>query len=82
MAMYTRRTSTSSPSTIPHWKYDVFLSFRGDDTRKGFIDQLHETLRTQGIITFRDEPKISKGKAIYGELIAAIEGSRFALIVI
>ncbi|XP_021803856.1 toll/interleukin-1 receptor-like protein, partial [Prunus avium] len=29
-----------------------------------------------------DEPKISKGKAISRELIAAIEGSRFALIVL
>ncbi|CAL2270478.1 unnamed protein product [Prunus armeniaca] len=57
-------------------------SFRGDDTRKGFIDHLYETLRAQGIITFRDEPKILKGKAISRELIASIEGSRFALIVL
>ncbi|KAI5317765.1 hypothetical protein L3X38_037472 [Prunus dulcis] len=80
--MYTRRTSSSSPSTTPQWKYDVFLSFRGDDTQKGFTDHLYETLRAQGIITFRDEPKISKGKSISGELIAAIEGSKFALIVL
>ncbi|KAI5316864.1 hypothetical protein L3X38_036571 [Prunus dulcis] len=80
--MYTQRISTSSSSTTPQWKYDVFLSFRGDDTRKGFTDHLYETLRAQGIITFRDEPKISKGKAISRELIAAIEGSRFAHIVL
>ncbi|KAL6272165.1 hypothetical protein ACE6H2_022857 [Prunus campanulata] len=80
--MYTQRISTSSPSTTPQWKYDVFLSFRGDDTRKGFTDHLYETLTAQGIITFRDEPKISKGRAISRELIAAIEGSRFALIVL
>ncbi|KAH0972925.1 hypothetical protein GBA52_025081 [Prunus armeniaca] len=80
--MYTRRTSSSSPSTTPQWKYDVFLSFRGDDTRKGFTDHLYETLRAQGIITFRDDRTISKGKAISRELIAAIEESRFALIVL
>ncbi|ONH94890.1 hypothetical protein PRUPE_7G037600 [Prunus persica] len=80
--MHTGSTSTFSPSTTPQRKYDVFLSFRGDDTRKGFTDHLYETLRAQGIVTFRDEPKISKGKAISRELTAAIEGSRFALIVL
>ncbi|CAL2271640.1 unnamed protein product [Prunus armeniaca] len=80
--MYTRRTSSSSPSTTPQWKYDVFLSFRGDDTRKGFTDHLYETLRAQGIITFRDDRTISKGKAISGELIAAIEESRYETLLI
>ncbi|KAK9938498.1 hypothetical protein M0R45_015231 [Rubus argutus] len=77
--MSIQRSCTSSP---PRWKYDVFLSFRGDDTRKIFTDHLYTTLEHQGIITFRDEPQLQKGKAISPELFFAIEESRFALIVL
>ncbi|CAL8168026.1 unnamed protein product [Prunus armeniaca] len=45
-------------------------------TCSGFDHNLQE------IATAKDEPKISKGKAISQELTAAIEGSRFALIVL
>ncbi|KAK9911634.1 hypothetical protein M0R45_035530 [Rubus argutus] len=71
--------STSSP---PQWKYDVFLSFRGDDTRKTFTYHLYSALEHRGIIAFRDEPQLQKGKRISPELFAAIEESRFALVVL
>ncbi|KAK9941554.1 hypothetical protein M0R45_007258 [Rubus argutus] len=77
--MSIQRNSASSP---PQWKYDVFLSFRGDDTRKTFTDHLYTALEHRGIITFRDEPELQKGKAISPELFSAIEESRFALIVL
>ncbi|XP_040364319.1 TMV resistance protein N-like [Rosa chinensis] len=72
-------TESSSP---PRWKYDVFLSFRGEDTRKGFTDHLYTALDHQGITTFRDDPELHKGEAISPALFAAIEESRFALIVL
>ncbi|PRQ22127.1 putative toll-like receptor, P-loop containing nucleoside triphosphate hydrolase [Rosa chinensis] len=72
-------TGSSSP---PRWKYDVFLSFRGEDTRRGFTDHLYTALDDKGIITFRDDPELHKGEAISPALFAAIEESRFALIVL
>ncbi|XP_062020079.1 TMV resistance protein N-like isoform X1 [Rosa rugosa] len=73
--------SIQSPSP-PQWKYDVFLSFRGEDTRKAFTDHLYTALDHQGITTFRDDPQLHKGEAISPALFAAIEESRFALIVL
>ncbi|XP_024162571.1 disease resistance protein RUN1-like [Rosa chinensis] len=80
--MSIQRISTSFPPLTPQWKYDVFLSFRGDDTRKAFTDNLYTALEHQGIITFRDDPELQKGKAISPELFAALEESRFAIIVL
>ncbi|XP_062025341.1 TMV resistance protein N-like [Rosa rugosa] len=73
--------SIQSPSP-PQWKYDVFVSFRGEDTRKAFTDHLFTALDQQGIITFRDDPQLHKGEAIAPALSAAIEESRLALIVL
>ncbi|XP_024178239.1 disease resistance protein RPV1 isoform X2 [Rosa chinensis] len=64
------------------WKYDVFLSFRGEDTRKGFTDHLYDKLQWRGIKTFRDDPQLERGTAISPELLTAIEQSRFAIVVL
>ncbi|KAM1074765.1 hypothetical protein TB2_019295 [Malus domestica] len=77
-----RASCASFPPSTPQWKYDVFLSFRGEDTRKGFTDHLYTALESHGIITFRDDPELQKGKSICQELLTAIEESRFALIVL
>ncbi|RVW32683.1 hypothetical protein CK203_112942 [Vitis vinifera] len=42
--------SDSSPSN-PGWTHDVFLSFRGDDTRYNFTDHLYNALVRKGIRT-------------------------------
>ncbi|XP_004308838.1 PREDICTED: TMV resistance protein N-like [Fragaria vesca subsp. vesca] len=73
--------ASTSGSAFP-WKYDVFLSFRGEDTRKGFTDHLYDKLRWRGIRTFRDDPELERGTAISQELISAIEQSRFAIVVL
>ncbi|ONI17610.1 hypothetical protein PRUPE_3G169500 [Prunus persica] len=73
--------SSSSPSNR-QWKYDVFLSFRGDDTWKRFTDHLYTALESHGIITFKDDPELQKGKPISPELFSAIEESKFALILL
>lgn len=61
--------------------YDVFLSFRGEDTRKNFTDHLYAALDLKGIMTFRDDLKLGRGKSIAPELLKAIEESRFAVVV-
>ncbi|PRQ22115.1 putative TIR domain-containing protein [Rosa chinensis] len=51
--MSIQRISTSFLPLTPQWKYDVFLSFRSNDTRKAFTDNLYAASEHQGIITFR-----------------------------
>jgi hypothetical protein len=61
--------------------YDVFLSFRGEDTRLGFAGNLHSFLYQRGIHCFFDDKEIRKGKKITTELINAIEQSKIAIVV-
>ncbi|KAI3827276.1 hypothetical protein L1987_01349 [Smallanthus sonchifolius] len=73
--------STSVSSIQKSFKYDVFLSFRGEDTRKNFVDHLYHALRDKGIITYKDDERIEKGKRISDQLIRSIEDSKFHIIV-
>ncbi|WKA11584.1 hypothetical protein VitviT2T_029068 [Vitis vinifera] len=61
---------------------DVFLSFRGEDTRNNFTAYLDQELRTQRIDCFIDEEKIERDKAISPALVAATENSMFSIIVL
>ncbi|XVF78467.1 hypothetical protein PTKIN_Ptkin14bG0136100 [Pterospermum kingtungense] len=74
-------SSSSSSSSPPQRKFDVFLSFRGEDTRKNFTDHLHAALKRKEILTFRDDRKLEPGKEIQAELFKAIQESRCSLIV-
>ncbi|KAM0036704.1 putative TIR domain-containing protein [Helianthus debilis subsp. tardiflorus] len=73
--------STSSSSIQKSFKYDVFLSFRGEDTRKNFVDYLYHALKQKGIYTYKDDEEIKKGNKISDELIRSIEDSKFYIIV-
>ena len=75
-------TSSSSSSSCPQWKYDVFLSFCGVDTRKNFTDHLYTALKQKGIFTFRDDEKLERGTYISQELLKAIEESKYAIIIL
>ncbi|KAG7949408.1 hypothetical protein I3843_13G061400, partial [Carya illinoinensis] len=72
---------SSSRPCSNHWDHDVFLSFRGEDTRKNFTDHLHSALIRAGICTFRDDLELGSGEIISKELINAIRGSRISLVV-
>jgi hypothetical protein len=74
--------SSSSSSSASGCKYDVFLSFRGEDTRKTFTDHLYAGLKQKGIFTFRDDEKLQRGTFIGPELLKAIEESRFAVVIL
>ncbi|KAJ9552416.1 hypothetical protein OSB04_016461 [Centaurea solstitialis] len=73
--------ASSSTSSIYKRKYDVFLSFRGEDTRTNFVDHLYHALKQQKIDTYKDDINLEKGKKISKELIEAIQDSRFHVIV-
>ncbi|KAJ9676357.1 hypothetical protein PVL29_025062 [Vitis rotundifolia] len=71
----------SSSTSNPYSYYDVFLSFRGKDTRKTFTDHLYENLVAHGIHTFRDSEELEKGGEIASDLLRAIEESEIFIII-
>ncbi|XP_022636911.1 TMV resistance protein N-like [Vigna radiata var. radiata] len=62
--------------------YDVFVSFRGEDTRNNFTSFLFGALRRQGILAFKDDQCIKKGDFIAPELLQAIQGSQVFVVVL
>ncbi|XP_030515878.2 disease resistance protein L6-like [Rhodamnia argentea] len=85
----------SSSSTPPHgrdyeggeeqWKgnnYEVFLSFRGKDTRKGFTDYLYTSLKDAGIHVFRDDVELRVGDEFGPELLHSITQSKISIPII
>ncbi|XAR69666.1 hypothetical protein NMG60_11001354 [Bertholletia excelsa] len=69
-------------SIAPLCRYEVFLNFKGDDTRDNFVSHLHAALNLKGIHVFKDDEKLEKGKSISPELLRAIEESRYSIVVL
>ncbi|XP_056165509.1 disease resistance protein RPV1-like [Syzygium oleosum] len=82
--------STSSfispvPTDVGSGQYDVFLSFRGSDTRKAFIDHLYHSLIEAGtvpICVFRDDNSIPIGEEFGSKILNAITRSKISIPVI
>ena len=73
--------SLPSSSSISGQKYDVFLSFRGEDTRQKFTDHLCAALERKGIVPFKDDLQLEAGEEIAPELSKAIQESWCSVIV-
>ena len=69
-------SSSSNPRT-----YDVFLSFRGEDTRKTFTGHLYAYLVERDIHTFRDDEELEKGGDIASDLSRVIEESKIFVVI-
>ncbi|KAJ0763444.1 putative TIR domain, P-loop containing nucleoside triphosphate hydrolase [Helianthus annuus] len=52
--------SSSSSSSSHSLKHEVFLSFRGEDTRRNFVDHLYKDLVQQGIQTYKDDETLPR----------------------
>jgi len=78
-------SSSSFPSapvfSSQSWNYDVFLSFRGEDTRKTFVDHLYAALDQQGIHTYKDDVTLPRGESISPALLKAIEESQIVIVI-
>ncbi|KAM7508249.1 hypothetical protein LguiA_018702 [Lonicera macranthoides] len=59
--------------------YQVFLNFRGPDTRYGFTDYLYHDLVGAGVHTFRDDNELREGEEIGPELFKAINDSKISI---
>ncbi|XP_040946515.1 disease resistance protein RPV1 isoform X3 [Gossypium hirsutum] len=69
-------------SEISRCTYHVFLSFRGEDTRKSFTGHLYTALVHLGIQTFRDDEEIERGNNIKDEIEKAIlHDSKISIVV-
>ncbi|RXH94844.1 hypothetical protein DVH24_024528 [Malus domestica] len=73
-------SSSSSSSSGLGWKYDVFINFRGEDTRKGFVSHLYNALAKKPINAFIDAEKLRKGDHL-SQLLTAIRESRISIVV-
>ncbi|KAH0665015.1 hypothetical protein KY285_026221 [Solanum tuberosum] len=74
-------SSASSSHYSPQWKYVVFVSFRGEDTRKKFTSHLFKGLNNRGVLTFQDDKRLEYGDSIPKELMKAIKDSKVSLVV-
>ncbi|CAK8566894.1 unnamed protein product [Lathyrus sativus] len=80
MAMQQYVGSSSSSSKVASLKkFDVFISFRGEDTRKTFTSHLYEALNKK-VLTFIDI-ELEKGDEISPALNKAIEGSGASVVI-
>ncbi|CAH1449165.1 unnamed protein product [Lactuca virosa] len=76
-------SASSSASLLNHTScHDVFLSFRGEDTRNSFTDHLYAALDRAGVRTFRDNDNIDRGQELKPEIERAIKESRSSIVVL
>lgn len=71
----------SSSSSVSSCKYDVFLSFRGEDTRDNFTSHLFAALLRKKLKAFIDEELLERGDEISPALLKAIEESKISVII-
>ncbi|CAI0413157.1 unnamed protein product [Linum tenue] len=67
---------SSDSSLLPSVEYEVFLSFRGPDTRHQITDTLFRFLVHLKIHTFKDDDELRKGEGIWPSLVKAIGQSK------
>nr|XP_048320083.1 TMV resistance protein N-like [Ziziphus jujuba var. spinosa] len=73
-------SSLSSAISIQEM-YDVFLSFRGEDTRNQFASYLYAALSAKHISTFMDDHQLERGDQISPTLRKAIHESKIWVII-
>ncbi|RXH97906.1 hypothetical protein DVH24_010231 [Malus domestica] len=75
-------SSSSSAADNPprREKYDVFISFRGEDTRLGITSHLQAALLQKKIETYIDN-RLQRGEEIGPALLEAVEKSTISVII-
>ncbi|XP_058729053.1 disease resistance protein RPV1-like [Vicia villosa] len=81
MSSPTSSFSDEETSSRRRRKYDVFLSFRGKDTRASFTSHLYASLQNAGFIVFMDDQSLQRGKFISTSLLQGIKDSSIAVVV-
>ncbi|KAK2434580.1 disease resistance protein RUN1 [Trifolium repens] len=83
MASSSNSFPASALVTLPNKRnnYDVFVTFRGEDTRYNITDFLFSALEDKGVSVFRDDTNLPKGGSIGPELLCAIEDSQVFVVI-
>ncbi|KAM1170667.1 hypothetical protein ACFX13_021437 [Malus domestica] len=63
-------------------RWDVFRSFRGEDTRSTITKSLYEALKSRGFRVFLDDDGLDRGDDIAPSLLEAIDDSAAAIVVL
>uniref|UniRef100_A0A9I9EBM1 TIR domain-containing protein n=1 Tax=Cucumis melo TaxID=3656 RepID=A0A9I9EBM1_CUCME len=71
---------SSTESSTFKWSYDVFLSFRGEDTRTNFTSHLDMALRQKGVNVFIDD-KLERGEQISESLFKSIQEALISIVI-
>ncbi|CAN1189746.1 Disease resistance protein L6 [Linum perenne] len=69
-------TESSNTISLPSVEYEVFLSFRGPDTRDIITNILYSFLVHSKIHTFKDDYELHEGEDIWPNLARAIDQSK------
>ncbi|KAL5554022.1 hypothetical protein UlMin_041423, partial [Ulmus minor] len=72
----------SSTTVAFRLRWDVFLSFRGEDTCYTFTNLLYDLLAKNGIRVFLDNDGLNRGDEIAPSLLGAIDDSAAAIVVL
>lgn len=80
MSSETDVTSLSSPPLRLRW--DVFLSFRGEDTRHTITHHLYTALQARNVRVFRDNDGLTQGDSLDPILFEAIQDSVASIAII
>ncbi|XP_042758232.1 serine/threonine-protein kinase STY8 isoform X2 [Lactuca sativa] len=75
-------SSSSSSIEDNKYEYDVFLSFRGHDTRSSFTNHLNHALTRANISTCMDDEEYHKTGDLKQEWLRVIKASRASVIVL
>ena len=73
-------SSSAAVSLLPVIRHDVFLNFRGEDTRDNFISHIYAELQRNKIETYIDY-RLARGEEISPALHKAIEESMIYVVV-
>ncbi|EEF38943.1 hypothetical protein RCOM_1045350 [Ricinus communis] len=78
--MASSSSSSVVSSTPPNCKYQVFLSFRGEDTRNDFTSHLYAALQRKQVRTFIDN-ELVRGVEIAPTLLKVIEEVAISVVI-
>ncbi|KAG2409446.1 TMV resistance protein [Vigna angularis] len=63
-------------------RWDVFLSFRGTDTRGTITKGLYKSLQTRGVRVFLDDEGLERGEAVANGLMKGIDDSAAFIVIL